>query len=463
MVVIVALLVAATAGQAAGHATFLRSDPPAGQMVEASPPVVRATFSEPVQLLGPDNFDVVDEDGEPVSTGGARVTEDRRVIEVALEPDLPDGTYTARYQVIGADSHLIPSAFVFGVGVAPGAPVIGDAAGGPSETGPWAVSARFLEIVTLGGLLGLLVFRWAVWTPAWRRARGVPAGERDALVTWWRDTHWMVFGVLALLAMVAQGVGLVVQSATVLGVSVWEALRDTAGISTVLGQTDFGSHVQVRAAVLFFIFAIGALQFMREYGAGRTPVPATVSGGPWAALLMGGLVLGVIGSISAQGHAGVSGEAWLQVGAQVVHIAGSAVWIAGLAFVALVFVRAPRVAPAAGRALAGHVLLAFSAAATLSIVAIFATGLIRSFAELGDPAELWQTAYGRSILIKLGLLVPLGAIALYNRRIAAAIRRIERPNGATVALVQRTVGAELGISLAIVLVATLLVAQAPGG
>ena len=460
---LVLLLLAATAGTAAGHATLVRSDPPAGGTVEEAPAAVRLVFSEPVQLLAPEDVDVVDEDGEPVSSAGGRVAADRRVIEVPLQPGLPDGTYTVFYRVIGADSHVIPSLFPFGIGVEPGPPVVGDAGGGPSETGPWGVAARFLELVTLGGLFGLIAFRWAVWTPAWRRAEGVPDGERDRLVTWWRDTHWMAFGVLALAAMVAQGLGLLVQTAIALGVGVMDAARDTAGISTVLDETDFGGHVQVRAAVLFFVFALGALQFMREYGTGRASVRATVSGGPWAALVIGALVLAVIGSISAQGHAGVSEAPWLQVGAQLVHIGAAAIWVAGLALVGLVLARAPRLAPVSGRGLAGHVLLAFSAAATLSILAIAATGVVRTVAELGDPAELWATGYGRSILIKLGLLVPLVALALHNRRVLAALRGVERPNVATVALVRRTVGAELAIALAIVLVATLLVAQVPGG
>jgi copper transport protein len=269
--------------------------------------------------------------------------------------------------------------------------------------------------------------------------------------------------VLALAAMLAQAYGLIVQSASVLGVSVWDAVRDTAGISSVLGQTDYGSHVQIRGALLFVLFVVGAIQFMREYGNGQTPKPATVSGGRVPALVMAALVLGVIVSISAQGHARVTEMPVLQIAAQATHIAASAVWIAGLALVILVFVRAPRIAPGSGRAVAGHSLLAFSALATWAIIAIFATGILRSVSELGDPAELWETAYGRSILIKLALLVPLGAVALYNRRIVAALRRVEAPNRATLALVQRTVGAELAISLLIVLVATLLVAQVPGG
>lgn len=457
-------LLAVAAGQALGHAYLVSSSPAQFTIPATAPAAVTITFSEAVQLLRGEDLSVVDRSGRSVVAGPGRVTADRRVIEVPLQRGLRDGTYTVRYQVIGSDSHVIPGLFTFGVGVETlEPPYLGDGSRGPSETGPWGVSARFLEMVTLGGLFGLLVFRLGVWVPAWRRSPGVSEADRDKLVTWYRDTHWMVFGVMALAAMLAQAYGLVVQSASALGVSVWDALRDTAGISSVLGQTDFGLHVQIRGALLFVLFVAGAIQFMREYGNGRIPRPATVAGGRVPALLMAALVLAVIVSISAQGHARVTGQPVLQTAAQATHIAASAIWIAGLALVVLVAVRAPRIAPGSGRGVAGHTLLAFSALATWAIIAIFATGILRSVAELGDPAELWQTAYGRSILIKLGLLVPLGAVALYNRRIVAALRRVESPNNATLALVRRTVGAELATSLVIVLVATLLVAQVPGG
>ena len=461
---LVGLLLAVVAATAHGHAMPVGSSPGSDALLDAAPAVVTVTFNEPVKLLRSGDVEVVDASGASVVGRPGRVADDRRVIEVGLRPGLPAGTYTVRYQVIGADSHVIPGLFVFGVGVDElGPPVLGDRAGGPSELSAWFVTARFLEMVTLGGLLGLIAFRWLVWGVVWRRSPGVADADRTALVTWWRDTHWMAFGVLALAAMVAQGYGLVVQSARALGVGVWDVLRDTAGISTVLGQTDYGTHVQVRGALLFVLFALGAVQFMREYGTGRAPRVATVTGGALAAAAMVVLVLVVIGSISGQGHARVAAWPWLQIGAQLTHIAASAVWIAGLALVVLVFARVPRVAPAAGPGVAAQALLAFSAMATWAIVAIFATGLLRSVAELGDPAELWGTAYGRSILIKLALLVPLVAVALHNRRIVAALRGVARPNGATLALVRRTVGTELGISLVIVLVATVLVAQIPGG
>lgn len=456
-------LLALGAAQAFGHAFQLSSKPGQFGIVQTPPELVQVTFSEGVQLLRPEDFTVVDGRGRDVTAGPGAVTEDRRVIEVPLMPGLPAGTYTVRYQIIGADSHVIPGLFTFGIDIQRlDPPFLGGSGGGPAENSPWGVAARFLEIITLGGLLGLMAFRTLVWGVAWRRAGGVAAPERERLIAWWRDTYWMLFGVLALAAMVAQGYSLVVQSARVLSVDVWTALGDATGISEVLGRTDFGNGVQLRAALLFLLFAVGAVQFMREYGTGRNPRPATATGSLAATGIMAALVLAVIGSVSYGGHARVAEFASLQVASHLVHIAGTAVWIAGLALVVGVYIRAPRVAETGGRTIAGHTLAAFSQAALWAVVAIFATGLVRSLGELGDPAELWQTAYGRSILYKLALLVPLGAVAMYNRRIVAALRSVSVPSRATLALVQRTVGAELALSMVIVLIATILVAQSPG-
>ncbi len=231
----------------------------------------------------------------------------------------------------------------------------------------------------------------------------------------------------------------------------------------MLSETDFGWQVQIRGALLFILFAVGAVQFMREYGGGRGTRAASATDAPVVSGVMMALALGVLGSIAAQGHARVTEWPWLQVGAHVTHAAAASLWIAGLALVVTVAVRAPRVAGAPGRAVAGRTLAAFSRVATWSVLVLILSGVVRTFGEVGDPAELWQTAYGRSILIKLAILVPLGLIALYNRRIVAALARIGRPGGRTLALVQRTVGSEVALSLVIVAVATLLVAQVPGG
>jgi len=461
MALVTLLLAAATA---AAHPTLVSTDPVADTRLDASPDVVTLTFSEPVELARDNSGDVVDEAGNSVTRGPAQQGRDKRQMQIPLVPGLQDATYTVRYSLVGADSHVVGGAFVFGVGDAElKDPFLGGIATGPSETGPWGTSSRFLELVGLGGLIGLIAFRWIVWAPALRRPLAkAGAGEREAVVTWGRDAFWVGFGVLAVGAMVAEGYLLVVQSASVLGTSVWGAIGDATGISQVLGGTRFGSLVQLRGALLFALFALGAALFIREYGSSTNPRAATLEGPRWSAFLMAALLLSVLGGIAAQGHANVADLAWLQVGTQLVHLVAVAIWIVGLAMIALIHFRLPKVAPERGSALAARVLARYSRVALVAVAVAVITGVIRSLAEMDDPAELWNTSYGQSVLIKVALLIPVGALALYNRKVIVALRPVRRPNAATVRLVRRLAGAELALSLVIVVVASVLVAQVPG-
>jgi copper transport protein len=453
------------AGSALGHPYLVSTSPASEARLAASPRLVELTFNEPVEVLRGQDVEVVDEEGTGVTSGPPSNEDDASVVRVPLRPGLADGTYTIRYQVIGGDSHVVPGALVFGVGSGELAePYLeGSRTAGPSETGPWGISSRFLELVGLGGLIGLLAFRWLVWAPVAGRAGGVGAGERTSALNWWRDLYWVAFGVLAVGAMLAEGYLLLVQSASVLGTGVLDALRNASGVGQVLGDTRFGSLVQLRGALLFVLFAVGAVQFMREYGSAGTPRPPSAGGSPVAGLIMAALLLSVLGGIATQGHASVAELSTLQVGAQLVHIVAVAVWISGIALIALVHVRLPKVIPDGGPALAAQLLARFSRVALIAVAVAVLSGVIRTLGELDDPAELWDTAWGRSVLIKLALLCPIAFLGLYNRKVVAALRRVSRPNRPTLALVRRTAGAELVLSLAIAVVASLLVAQVPGG
>jgi copper transport protein len=448
---------------ALGHAVLVSSSPAADARLAAAPERVTLTYSEPVEIVQGDDIGVVDADGNDVTGGPATNAAEADTVDIPLRPGLGDGTYTVRSTVLSTDSHVIPEVFVFGVGPGElGPPYLEGTSEGPSETGPWGVSSRFLEMVGLGGLIGLLAFRWLIWGPAVRGA-GVAEGDRDAVLGWGRDVFWVAFGALAVGAMLAEGYLLVVQSASVLGTGVVDVLGDATGISQVLGDTRFGSLVQLRGALLFALFALGAIQFIREYGNAGSPRPPSATGSRVGALLMAALLLSVLGGIAAQGHASAASFSGLQVAAQLVHVVAVATWISGLALVALAYLRLPAVAPEDGPALTTRLLARFSRVALIAVGLAVLTGVVRSLGELDDPAELWETAYGRSILLKIGLLIPIAALAFYNRRVLEALRRVPRPNVPTMRLVRRVAASELALALAVVVVASLLVAQVPGG
>ncbi len=464
LALIATIALALAPASALGHAVLLESEPAADATLTASPEQVELGFNEPIQIVDPTtDADVVASDGTPVQSGPAFVPPDAAdSLVIPLRGNLPPDTYTVRYRIIGADSHVIPGALVFGVGVDElSEPYLIDAAstGGPSQTGPVGVSARFLELATIGGLLGLVSFRWLIWRPSLRRLFE-PDGQRRRAEAWGQDGYWVAFGVLALLAMLSIGWSLVVQTATVFGTSVSTAIGDTAAISIVLGDTRVGELIQLRAALLFVAFALAAWQFLSEQPgqADRSRRAPEARAASIAALLV--VALGVLGY---QGHASVAPAPVLQVPSHVIHTVAVGIWLVGLAGTIWVLARGPRALGPPGQSLGGLVLTRYARIALVLLVAVVVTGFIRLVGQIEDPAQLWTTAYGRVVLFKLVVLTPVIFLALWSGRIVTALRRLRtRPPRAALALIPPRGVLELGLGIVIVIAAALLAGEVPG-
>jgi copper transport protein len=90
------------------------------------------------------------------------------------------------------------------------------------------------------------------------------------------------------------------------------------------------------------------------------------------------------------GHADDRGVNRINIAADALHVAGAAAWV-GTLLGLVVFRDAPRRRTAA-LALGGLLLLA-------------ATGVVRAWSELLRLAQLWDTSYGRTLLVKTGILL----------------------------------------------------------
>ena len=100
--------------------------------------------------------------------------------------------------------------------------------------------------------------------------------------------------------------------------------------------------------------------------------------------------------------------------------------------------------------------------ALIAVAAIVATGTVRSVGELSTPSQLWSTTYGQCILIKIGLLGAAGLIALRNRRITLTLERRPTVHPKALVMVRNAAVAELAVAVAILVVASVLVAEVPG-
>jgi copper transport protein len=449
-----ALAVALPAASASAHATLLRATPAPLARVATAPDRVVLAFSEPVQVVRRGDVALLDHAGRAVAAGVAS-HRDRSVVTVTPRGALAPDSYTVRYRVISADAHAFDGALVFAVGGAPLLAPAGRAAAGPSETGVWAVDARFAELTALGLLLALVAFRALVWGPALAGAPGLSASDRAAAARAARRAYWRAFWSVAALAGVAEAGALVVKAALVFGSGVWGSLTAPAAAERLLRSSRFGDLLGWRGALVCALAAVALWAWLNEpadAGAGRAaPVAA-----------MAALSAATLGLVSAQGHASQAPLPALSIAFDAVHLGAAAVWIGGLACLAAALRAAPRALPGGpGAALAGAALRRFSRVALCAVALIAATGLARALGELAAPAQLWATAYGRSLLAKSLLLAPVAVPALRNRRAIAALVG-GRPTGTALRAVWRDVRSELVAGMAIVLVASLLVAQVPG-
>ncbi len=457
LVAITLLWLALVPATALGHAVPVAQSPPAGGRIAVAPITLTIRFSETVTLLRDQDLQVLDASGALVTGGPARRTPtDAHQVEVSLRPGLPDGTYTVRWFVVSADSHPVGGVYVFAIGNGPiGDPYAGAlTGGGPGDESVWAVSARALELMFLGGLVGMLAWRWLVWRPA-------AAGASEEALIWGRDLFWSGFGLLAAGSMLAEGYLLVTKSATLLGTSMLDTLKQPGEIARVLSETRFGTLAQVRASLLFGVFVIAIWQFLVEMGP-NDGERVGLAGRRIPAALMTGLAVATFAAISAQGHASTGPVPGLAIAADLVHLVAASVWITGIAMVLVTLWRAPHVLDDTGRALAGATLTRYSRIALIAVSATVLAGVARSLSELSDPAQLWSSSYGRSIIYKLLLLCPVAALGLRHKRIATAVGRVDTPSAAALRMIRRSAALEFVLALAIVVIASVLVSQVPG-
>jgi copper transport protein len=251
-----------------------------------------------------------------------------------------------------------------------------------------------------------------------------------------RQLSLLLAGAAVLLAAVAAA-GIVLQGAAAGGFGLGEAFdRD---VVTSVFETRFG-EVWAAQAILALTAAVLLVAGDRL---GRLF---------WAPLVPAALLLV---TPSASGHASVSGG--LAFVADVAHVVSAAVWVGGLAALLLALVWAgTRRWELAVTAVPRFSLLAVGAVSVLLV-----SGTTSGYLEVRALRGLWETTYGRLLLAKVALVLPLLALGLYNNRRAVPRLRAGLASAAERARFLRTTGVELALMVAIVSVTAVLVSEPP--
>ena len=233
-IALVVVLAVVGASPAAAHAILLRTDPSPQTTVKQSPAAIGLFFSEPVEVAF-GAIRVFDVNGHRVDKSSIRRAQGNREVLVPVS-QLKDGTYTVTWRVVSADGHPVHGGFTFYVGAPSSISAVAVAADqGAGRTVGWSYGVvRFAWFAALLGLIGAVVVRRWVWTPA-LRAAGLADSEAGAR---FRRRFAQTLPALWGLLVVAGGLTIVYEAASVSGLSFFSAFRASV-ISEVL-KTTFG-------------------------------------------------------------------------------------------------------------------------------------------------------------------------------------------------------------------------------
>jgi copper transport protein len=425
------------------HAALLRTSPSASGTVNTSPKQLTLTYSEAVEprfaIVSVTNAAAEQQTAGPP----ARSPTDPDTLVVPLEK-LAQGWYLVWWRVISADGHPVRGAFTFAVGPNPGpAPEFVIPSISETAATPRLIVARWLTFLFVMSAIGLFVFRIAIARPVVRLVNGTSLRNVS-----------IAFVTSCVLGLVMTPVYLLLSTAQF-------ALRswyDVGALVPLIRDSSFGrGYVDLELTFALFTAAgLIALWLDRPERERRSIVELLSLAG---ALLAAGAVVVVPGLA---GHAAQASPRALALFLDATHVATGSIWIGGLVGLLVLGLSLPRNLRVAGMAAC---VPRFSIVAFVSVNLLIASGIGRTFVELPTVASLWQTSYGKTILVKVVLLGVTMLIAAVNllRTTPHLVASSERPElGApATALLRRLVTVEAVIVGAVIVAAAVLSSLPP--
>ena len=425
------------------HAALLQTTPVASRVVNTPPKEVALRYSEAV---GP-RFAIVsvtDASGSRETAGSpSRSPADADTLVVPLKR-LHEGWYLVYWRVISVDGHPVRGAFTFALGPNPGpAPQFVIPSISETAATPRLVTARWVAFLSMMAAIGLFVLRIVVARPMVARV----SGTRLRSVT-------MAFGVASVVALLAIPIYVLLATAEFALRSFWSF----GALFPLVRVSAFGRG-WLDLELIFALFAAAAAVaiWLDRPERGQRSIAAVLAlagalGAAAASLLVPGTV----------GHAGQTSPRGLSLAFDWFHLVGGSVWIGGLIGLVVLAASLP-----AARRVAGLVVCVprFSNVAFVSVLVLIGAGIGSSLQQIPTLASLWQTSYGKALLVKIAILGAALLLASVNLlrnvpRFKAAGRRPELTASAG-SLLRRLVAGESVLVAGAVLAAAVLSSLPP--
>jgi len=387
----------ALARTAEAHATLIRSNPENQAKLQRAPIRVTLNFSEGIERRLT-KIEVRNSEGERVDDGEIAFDDDDPAFaSIGLEP-LDPGLYTVEYSNVSTvDGHPWSGLFEFII-LNPDGSVPPDAEfSGAREEGtellPEPVDAALkwiamtaLAVVAGAGLFVLIVYRPAarfLYDPPYRTV--VEAGER-----------WFVNVAHALLP-------ISFIASTLLIIATVSRFETDTGLWDYLTGVRSGQYRGIQLLLIVATLAGADLLLLASSRRVREIGAAIAVAAAFGALFFYPMV----------SHAAAGAGRFWSVTSDYIHISAASLWLGMLVMLPPVL-RARQAEGAQRYLFQANVFDRFSIAAGLSVVAVMASGIFNALVEFPEFSALYETTYGRVLIVKLAIMTPLLAVAGLN-------------------------------------------------
>ncbi|MFD3555353.1 copper resistance CopC/CopD family protein [Streptomyces goshikiensis] len=390
LVVAVLALVLGGAGSASAHAALSGSDPADGAVLKTDPQYVTLTFTESVSFSD-DSLRVLSPQNERVNPRPAQHVDGKdNTARVELSGKLPQGTYTVAWRVVSADGHPISGAFVFSIGK-PSETAAVVATGSPDDTAVGRMYGVFRYVAYSG--LALLVGAATFVLVCWPAAGATRPVRRLLAVGWVALTASTV--VLLLLRGPYEAAGQVT--------SVFDPAQ--------LGQTVTGrpGGALIARLVLLAATAVSLRWLARQHDSAGLGGRVRLAGALLAAALTATWV--------AAEHASAGIQVALAMPVAALHLLAMGVWLGGLVTLLLLLRRRG----SDGRDIPASAIGRFSTLAFGAVAVLVGTGVYQSWRQVGSWEALSTTSYGKTLIVKIAVVVLVLWVASFSRRWTARL------------------------------------------
>jgi len=404
-------------GTSEAHAILLRSDPAQDAVLSTPPSQVRMWFTEALNPAA-SIAAVVNEANQRVDKRDAFVSpNDATEMDVSLQPNLPPGVYVVVYRTDSAeDGHVLVGSFLFTVarpdgtvptlnsGTVLGQNALGEGNSAGQGTGQLNGLTLFnlimITLVELGAVFWVGAQFWPIFVLLPSTEDHEEQSESNRLV---QQRFERRFSLPTLLLLLLANFGVLLgQALTITGGNVANAFAPSllAGLVT---SGRFGTFWIMRVIVI--VLALRLSLYQVQLYRSRRSLPRLVNTVlPWTNLLLG-LALFIAMTMSSHASAVTGNAGVIALVVDWLHLVAAALWVGGMLYIATSYLPVLRGSPVAERARALVTVLPYYSPWALAGVGIMAvTGPLSATIELNSWEQLFATAYGRTLVIKILLV-----------------------------------------------------------